>query len=72
MILAAPIRASAQTGPQLRILQRVRRTIVAFDPVDDSILDINLEEAAATAIVRRATDANDPLNRRVLQRIDGR
>ena len=61
MILAPPVGAPADAGPELRVFQGVGRPVIAFDPDNGPVIDINFEQAAPATVVGWAARTDDPL-----------
>ena len=51
VMLAAAVSAAARAGPELGRFDGIGRPVVAFDADDDAIPDVDLEQAAAAAVV---------------------
>jgi hypothetical protein len=58
MILPAAIGLAADAEPELGIFDGIVRPVVAFDPDDLAVHDIDFEETPPTAVVRRAPGAD--------------
>jgi hypothetical protein len=58
MVLAAPIEAAADARAELGVLDPVGRAVVSLDADDLAVLDVDLEQATAAAVMRRAAGAD--------------
>ena len=57
MMLAVPVGAAPDTGPELGIFNRIIRPVVGFNTGDQTVFHMHLEQAPAPAIVGGAADS---------------
>ena len=59
MVLPLAVGPAADARAELRRLDAIGRAVVRLDADDDAVLDVELEQAAPAAVVRRAAGADD-------------